>query len=148
MPVHRCRFGEVVFDDDANAIALIHFNRWAGSAAVKAPEVNYTSRNNLLFNRLGDEMEFLYASVHAPRKLRNVGCFHRNDRTASALGSMAHVFHVRACSTFAQGCKQARRSRENRAETDRISKEITSALHSSSSLTLGRPQSSRGTSAG
>ena len=148
MPVHRCRFGEVVVDDDANAIALIHLNRWSGSAAVIAPQVGYTPRNNLLFHGFGDQVEFLYASVHAPRELRNIGRFHTNDRTAAALGSMAHVSHVLVCSTFLRGCKQARRSCENRAETERISKEITSALHGSSSSTVGRTQSSQGTSAG
>src|ERR1700722_19576509 len=105
MPVHRCRLGKVVVDDDANAIALIHLNRWTRSAAVKAPEVNYTSRNNLLFHWLGDGMEFLYAPVHAPRKLRNIGRFDLNDLTVTAHGSIAHVFPVHVFSPHVRGCK-------------------------------------------
>jgi hypothetical protein len=93
-------------------------------------------------------VEFFHASVHAPRELRDIGRFDRDNLTVAALGSMAHVFHVHASSTFVQDCKQARRSRENRAETERVSKEITSALHVFSSSTLGQTQSSRGTSAG
>src|ERR1039458_7956128 len=115
----------MVVDDDANAIALIYLNRWAWSTAVVTPEVNYTSRNNLLFHWLGDQVEFLHASVHAPGELRNVGRFHGSHQTAAALGSMVHAFHVHAHSAFMRSCKQARRSRENRAETERIPKEIT-----------------------
>src|SRR6202034_4890728 len=140
MPVHRCRLGEVVVDDDANAIALVHFNRWARSAAVVAPEVNYTSRNNLLFHWLGDQVELLHIPFHPPRKLRNIGRFHRNDQTAAALGSVAHGFHVHGCSTFVRGCKQARRSGETRAQAERISKEITSVLHGFSWERIGRTQ--------
>src|ERR1035438_3176353 len=89
MPEHRCRFGKMVVDDDANVIALVHLDRWARSAAVVTPEVNYTSWNNLLLNRLGDEMEFLHASVHTPRELRNIGRFDRNDLTVASLAGMA-----------------------------------------------------------
>src|SRR2546427_6452743 len=68
VPVHRCRFGKVVIHHDSNAIALVHLNRRTRSAAVVTPEVNRPARKYLLFNRLSNEMEFLYVSVHAPRK--------------------------------------------------------------------------------
>src|SRR6266436_1362152 len=100
VPVHRGRFGKMVVHDDPNAIALVHLNRWARSAAVVTPEVNDPARKNLLFNRLGNEMKFLYASVHAPRKLRDVRRFHGNDPTAAALGTMAHVLRVHSRSAF------------------------------------------------
>src|SRR5207245_1802246 len=58
-----------------------------------------------LLNRLGNEMEFLYVSVHAPRKLRNVGRFHGNDPTAATLRSVAHVLHVHSRSAFLRDCK-------------------------------------------
>src|SRR5439155_25027655 len=79
VPVHRRRFGKMVVHDDSNAITLVHLNRRARSGAVVTPEIDHPPRKNLLLNRLGDEMEFLYVSVHAPRKLRNVGSFHGND---------------------------------------------------------------------
>src|SRR4029077_20924253 len=74
---------------------------------------------------------------HAPGKLRNVGRFHANHQTAAALASMVHAFRIHVHSAFVRNCKQARCSRENRAETKRISKEIASVFHDSSSSTIG-----------
>jgi len=90
VPVHRGRFGKVIVHNDPNAIALVHLNRRARSAPVVTPEVNDPARNYLLFNRFGDEVEFLNVSVHAPGKLRNVRRFHRSD-LATALGGVAPV---------------------------------------------------------
>jgi len=143
--MHGCRFWEVIVHDDPNAITLIHLNRWPWSTTVVTPEVNDPAWENLLFNRLGDQMEFLNASVHAPRKLRNVGRFHGNDPTAAALGSGAHVLHVHARSAFLPGCKEARCCRQTGAQTKSISQKITSVLHRCSSLRLGGPQLSPNT---
>ena len=140
VPVHRCRFGKVVIHHDSNAIALVHLNRRTRSAAVVTPEVNRPARKYLLFNRLSNEMEFLYVSVHAPRKLRNVGSFHGNDPSAAALGSVAHVLHVHGRSALLRGCKQARCSGQTCAQAKSISKEITSVLHGSSSSRIGGPK--------
>jgi len=132
VPVHRGRFGKVIVHDDANSITLVHLNRRPGSAAVVTPEVNDPARKNLLFNRLGNEMEFLNVPVHSPGKLRNIRRFHRNDPTV-ALGTVAHVVHVHARSVRLLGCKQARCGRQSGAQTKSISQEIASVLHGSSS---------------
>src|SRR6266566_6078660 len=129
----------MVVHDDPNTIALVHLNRRTRSAAVVTPEVNDPAREYLLFNRFGNEVEFLCVSVHAPRKLRNIWRFHGNDPTAGALGSMAHVLHVHARSAFLWGCKQARRGGQTCAQTKSISKEITSVFHGSSSSRIGGP---------
>src|SRR5216683_3960740 len=138
VPVHRCRFGKVVVHDDPNAITLVHLNRWPWSIAVVTPEVNDPAGKDLLFDRLGDEMEFLNAPVHAARKLRNVRRFHRNDPTV-ALCTVAHVVHVHTRSVRLRRCKQARCGRQTGTQTKSISQEITSVLHGSSSLRLGGP---------
>src|SRR5713226_48871 len=145
VPVHRRRFRKVIVHDDPNAIALVHLNRRARSAAVVTPEVNDPAGKYLPFNRLGNEMEFLYVPVHAPRKLRNVGRFHGNAPTAAALGSVTHVLHVHARSALLRGCKQARRRGQTCAQTKSISKEITSVLHGSSSSRIGGPKCPRET---
>src|SRR5581483_2563609 len=135
VPVHRGRFGKMVVDDDPNPITLVHLNRRAWSAAVVSPKVNDPARKDLLFHRFGNEMKFFYVSVHAPRKLRNVGGVHGNDPTATALGSVAHVLHVHGF--FARpcgGCKEARGGSQTCAQTESLPKEITSFLHRSSSL--------------
>src|SRR5437899_11110553 len=106
-------------------ITLVHLNRRAGSAAVVTPEVNDSAGKYLLFNRLSNEMEFLYVSVHAPRKLRNVGSLHGNDPSAAALGSVAHVLHVHGRSALLLGCKQATCSGQASAHAQSISNEIT-----------------------
>src|SRR5713226_7845560 len=54
MPMHGCRFWEVIVHDDPNAITLIHLNRWPWSTTVVTPEVNDPAWENLLFDRLGD----------------------------------------------------------------------------------------------
>src|SRR3989475_6465824 len=85
VPMHRCRFGKMVVHDDPNAIALVHLNRRAGSAAVVTPEVNDPARKDLLCDRLGNEMEFLNAPIHAPRKLGHVRRLDRLGRSVPAL---------------------------------------------------------------
>ena len=142
VPVHRCGFGKMVVHDDPNAITLVHLNRWSWSAAVVTPEVDDPARKDLLFDRLGGEMEFLYVSVHAPRKLRNVGRFDGKDPTAGALGRVAHVLHVHARSAFLRGCKQVGRGSQTSAQTKTISQEITSVFHGSSSSRIGGPKQS------
>src|SRR5258708_7424148 len=85
VPVHRRRFGKVIVDDDPDAITLVHLNRGAWCAAVIAPEVNDPARKYFLLNRLGDEMEFLYVSVHSRGKLGNVRGFNRTREIVPAL---------------------------------------------------------------
>src|SRR6266705_793722 len=88
-------------------------------------------------------MEFLYVSVHAPRKLRNVGRFHGNDPTAATLRSVPHVLHVHARSAFLRGCEQARYGSSTGTQAKSISKEITSVLHSSPSSKVRGPNCPR-----
>src|SRR5713101_8028868 len=85
VPMHRCRFGKVVVHDDPNAITLAHLNSRARSPAVVTPEVNDPARKNLLFYRLGDEMEFLYVSVHVPWKLGHVPRLYEHRRNVPVL---------------------------------------------------------------
>ena len=46
VPVHRSGLGQVVIDDDAHAIALVHLNRGAGRSAVVTPEVHDLAGKN------------------------------------------------------------------------------------------------------
>src|SRR2546425_6456016 len=129
----------MIVHDDANAIALVHLNRRARSAAVVTPEINHPARKYLLFNRLGNEMEFLNAPVHVPRKLGHVRRFHGNHPTVAAHGCMVHVLHVHARCVRLRRCKQTRCGCETGAHAQTIFQEITSVLHSRSSLRLGGP---------
>ena len=72
MPVHGSCFGKVVIDNDANAITPGNLNGWPRSAAVVTPEINDSARDNFLLHRLGDEMEFLYIPIHAPRQVGDI----------------------------------------------------------------------------
>src|SRR6266852_1588111 len=127
----------MIVHDDPNATTLVHLNRRTGSAAVVTPKVNDPARKYLLFNRLGDEMEFLNARIHAPRKLRNVRRFHRDDLTVAALGCVAHVLHVHGRSVRLRRSKQVRCGGQAGAHAKSISQEITSVLHGSSSSRVG-----------
>src|SRR6266704_3167207 len=70
MPVHRERLRQMVINNDPNPVALIYLNRWPGSAAIESPQVRHFARYQLLFHRLGNEMELLNISLHAPGKPR------------------------------------------------------------------------------
>src|SRR5258708_36109957 len=51
VPVHRRCFGKVVVHDDANAITPGNLYGWPRSAAVVAPKIDDSARNDFLFHR-------------------------------------------------------------------------------------------------
>ena len=62
----------MVINNDPNPVALIYLNRWPGSAAIESPQVRHFARHQLLFHRLGNEMELLNISLNAPGKPRYI----------------------------------------------------------------------------
>src|SRR5579859_405862 len=129
----------MVVHDDPHSIPLIHLDRWAGSATVVAPEVYDLAGHQFLLHGFGDQVEFLRPASHSPRKLRNVWRFHGDDPTAAASGSLTHVPRFHARSVLLRGRKQARCGGQTGTQAKRVSKEITSVLHGSSSSRVEGP---------
>src|SRR5450830_1274743 len=66
VPVYGGVFGQLVGDEDANAIAFDDFNRRAGTLTVVTPQVCLHTWCDFTYHRLSDEVEFLDAVVHPP----------------------------------------------------------------------------------
>ena len=66
VPVDGGVLGQLVGHEDAHAVALDHFDGGPGRLAVVAPQVRLEARRHFAHHRLGHEVEFLDAVVHAP----------------------------------------------------------------------------------
>src|SRR5579883_1910766 len=63
VPVHGGRFRQMVVDDDADAISLVHLDGWPWGAAVEAPQINRFIRLELLPYGLGNQVKDFNAVV-------------------------------------------------------------------------------------
>src|SRR3982751_4357562 len=57
VPVHRGGLGEVIIEDDVNAVPLGALNGWPGRSPVITPYINRFIGSNLLLHRLRDQMK-------------------------------------------------------------------------------------------
>src|ERR1700687_254949 len=73
VPVDGSGFRKFVFEDDADAIALLNLDGWAGADPVVAPGVDGLEGRDLSPHRFGGEAEDLYRAVHLVRQIGNVG---------------------------------------------------------------------------
>ena len=108
VPVQGSGFGQFVFEDDADAVALLHLNRGAGAGSVVAPGVDGFERSDFAFHGLGHELEDFHASIHFEGQIRNIRSDHRNERIALrrwfclafgmlVVGTVVATFFVLAC---------------------------------------------------
>src|ERR1700676_3669371 len=72
VPVYPGGLWQMIFKDDADAIAFICLDGRPRRAAVKAPEIEGPPGNDHLFYRLCDQMEDLDAVVHRELQIGNV----------------------------------------------------------------------------
>ncbi|MNT13146.1 hypothetical protein D3C72_1481050 [compost metagenome] len=68
MPVDGGALGQAIGDEDAYPVALDHLNGRSGRLSVVAPHVDEKAGRHLAHHGLGHQVEFLDASVHAPRR--------------------------------------------------------------------------------
>ncbi len=100
MPVHRGRFGQVVVDDNAHAVALIYLNGWPGCGAVVSPQIEGFVRQDRLLHRLCDEVKDLDAVVHDEGQVSDIGGDDRHvesSRRAGAAISLSYSIAVPLC---------------------------------------------------
>src|SRR5216683_6868552 len=129
VPVHRRCFGKVVIHNDANAIAPGNLNGWPRSAAVVTPKIDDSARDNFLLHWLGNEMEFLYIPVHAPRQVGDVRRLDKNGR-AVVMDRPFLAFHIHSGHVPGHlhllGGKYFRGSEKSRSQHCRILKKSSS----------------------
>jgi hypothetical protein len=64
MPMNASWLGQMVVKDDPDTVSLVCLDRWARCAAVEAPQVEGSARNDDLLHGLGNQVEHLDAGVH------------------------------------------------------------------------------------
>ena len=122
MPVRGEDLRQVVLDDEADPVSLVHLDRRAGHAPVEAPGVadarraHVGRRHELGPNRLRDNVEGLDSVFHAPRHLRHIRRLDRNNPAArlpeapGRLPRFPRCLRVRPVSVLSQrlaGCGEA-----------------------------------------
>src|SRR5215813_2413053 len=113
MPMHREGFGQMVINDDSDAVSLVDLNRWPGSAAVEAPQICHLARNQFLLYRLRNEMKLFHAPFHSPWQLSEVRSFDQNGMCGAGTVSLSwdnlhpsvrvHVVVLRLCTGKSSG---------------------------------------------
>src|SRR2546425_12860688 len=73
VPVERGGFGQGVFKDDADAVALPNLDGRAGARTAVAPNVQRFERNDAALERFGGEAEDSHAAIHFVRQIGNIG---------------------------------------------------------------------------
>jgi len=104
MPVDGSRLRQVVIEDDADVIALIHLDGAPRCAAVEAPEIDGLIRVNLLLHHLSHKMEDLRIAIHCVGKIANV---RRNDRDIKSSATVAGTLALQLLGSGLRcGCRQ------------------------------------------
>jgi hypothetical protein len=95
VPVQGSGFREMIFEDDANAIALMDLNGRAGTRAVVAPSVDSFERRDFSPHGFGAEIEDFDGAIHGERKIGQIGRGHGHEGSGRRFG----LFFVRAVRT-------------------------------------------------
>src|SRR4029077_20713606 len=62
VPVEACGFGQAIFEDDTDAVALLNLNGGSGAGAVITPDVDGLERSDLAAGGLGGETVYFLMS--------------------------------------------------------------------------------------
>ena len=146
MPVRREDFGQVVLDDEADPVPLVHLDRRARHAPVEAPGLAVragpmSEDDQLGANRLGDDGNVLTSpsmrqGVSAGRASRRDDPASRLPETSACSPWFARCLGVRLVNVLAQGLARTREPRRGHKTLEKVSS-IEGHLFSFSSLESG-----------
>src|SRR6516162_8707361 len=96
MPVDGGRLRKMVLENNSYAIALIDLDRRPWARAVVTPDFHVASGHQPAFDGRGNQVKFLDAAIHPPRKLRHIGSLNRKRMGHRSARMRARHTFVRA----------------------------------------------------